>query len=329
MGRDLLRGKILIKLFKTRCFEKLPPINEVKMKRDPKPASFICALLLFFLFSPAWGQESRPNFDVSHSVDWTRREVFSQVSFDLARSGIRLPTGRFMAEEMLREAYPRLIRTFLLSIRLDSSSTVGDMLNRGEITLAELDAVSLAARQIPPSLSPDFTRMNGRYTVFVEQLSTLFIRHRRASEPARPFIPVPTANYTGIIIIADTELPIQGRMTPAMLEPGLFPRIWDTEMNLIYDRNMFDPVIGRERLMVSYAVSESIFRPTPSGLDGELAVLLGPNPLRIIANGGFGINPTDPIIDRQDALRILSSENNRRLLREGRVLFVLSEEMLK
>jgi len=305
------------------------------MKRNPKPAYLICAFLLVFLLNPAWGQEnSRPipgssNFDVSHSIDWIRGEISSRISFDLADSGIRLPTGRFMAEEILREAYPRLIRTFLLSLRLDSSSTVGDILNRGEISLAELDAIIMAARQIPPSLSPDFTRMNGRYTIPIQSLSALFLRHRRASEPPMPFIPIPTANYTGIIIIADSALPIQGRMSPALLAPCVFPRIWDTEMNLIYERNMFDPGIGRERLMVNYAAAESIFRPTPSGLEGELAALLGPNPLRIIASGGFGVNPTDPIIDRQDALRILSSSNNVRLLNEGRVLFVLSEEMLK
>jgi hypothetical protein len=203
------------------------------------------------------------------------------------------------------------------------------MFEQGEITLGDLDAISLVARQVPPSLSADFTRMTGRYTVYMEKLSALFIRHRQANEPTRPFIPVPTANYTGIIIIADMELPIQGRRSPTMLEPCLFPRIWDTDMTLVYDRNMFDPELKEERLMVSYSVSESIFRPTPSGLEGELAALLGPNPLRILARGGFGVNPTDPVIDRQDALRILSSENNRRLLREGRVLFVLNEEMLR
>jgi len=299
------------------------------MKKSPKPVPFIYAFVMLFLLNSTWGQESRVHFDVSHSIDWTRGEIFSQVSFDLARSGIRLPTGRFMAEEILREAYPRLIRTFLLSVRLDSNSTVMDMLDRGEITLAELDAISMAARQVPPSLSADFTRMNGRYTVAMEKLSALFIRHRRATELVSPLLPIPTMEYTGIIIIADTELPVQGRMSPAMLVPCLFPRVWDTDMNLIYERNMFDPAISGERLMVSYAVPDSIFRPTPSGLDGELSALLGPNPLRILARGGFGINPTDPIIDRQDALRILSSENNRRLLEEGRVLLVLNEVMLK
>jgi hypothetical protein len=56
---------------------------------------------------------------------------------------------------------------------------------------------------------------------------------------------------------------------------------------------------------------------------------VGSNPLRIIARGVFGIDPTDPVIDRDDALLILSTENNRRLLREGRVVLVLNEGKLK
>jgi hypothetical protein len=35
------------------------------------------------------------------------------------------------------------------------------------------------------------------------------------------------------------------------------------------------------------------------------------------------------VIDREDALKILSSENNRRLLMEGRVALVLNETKLK
>jgi hypothetical protein len=51
--------------------------------------------------------------------------------------------------------------------------------------------------------------------------------------------------------------------------------------------------------------------------------------LRIIARGVFGARPTDPIIDRDDALLILSTEANRRLLREGRIAIVLNSEVLK
>ena len=299
------------------------------MKRSPKLESFVRALILLFLLSPAWGQSGRHHFDTSHSIDWTLGEISSLLHFDFAASGIRLPAGRFQAEEILREAYPRQIRTFLMSIRLDSNTTIGDMVARGEVSLAELDALCRAARQVPPSLSPDLRRITGRYTVFMQTVSSLFTRHRFHYEPLGPLVPIPTAAYTGIIIIADNELPVHGRWTSALLEPSVFPRIWDTEMNLVYDRNMFDPALRDQRLMVNFAVPESVFRPTPSGLEGELAVLLGANPLRVFATGVFGVYPTDPIISRHDALRILSSENNRRLLREGRVLFVLNEDMVR
>jgi hypothetical protein len=97
-------------------------------------------------------------------------------------------------------------------------------------------------------------------------------------------------------------------------------------MNLIYERNMVDPQIVDT--MVKYVPPNSIFRPTPSGLEEELAKLVGSNPLRIIARGVFGIRPTDPIIDQDDAFLIISSEDNRRLLREGRVAIVVNSSVL-
>jgi hypothetical protein len=56
---------------------------------------------------------------------------------------------------------------------------------------------------------------------------------------------------------------------------------------------------------------------------------VGDRPLRLIARGVFGARPTDPIIDSEDALIIISSEENRRLLREGKVVIVLNDEVLK
>jgi len=256
-----------------------------------------------------------------------RGELYSEVNFDLARAGIRLPTGRFLAEEILEDAYPELLRPNLLTLRLDSNTTVGDLAERGELPLALLDSICLEAEKTPPSLSPDLTRMTGRYTMLMDRISSLFTRHRQAIEPPRPLIRAQTANYTGIIIIADSELPVHGRRGQALLEPCIFPKIWDTDMNLVYERNMLNPdPVNR---MARYTARENIFRSGPSGLEGDLAALLGANPLRILAREVFGINPTDPVIDREDALKILSSENNRLLLREGRVALVLNESKLK
>ena len=289
----------------------------------------IIACFLIVITFPAQGQENLSRFDISCSMDWARGELTAQAGFDLAQAGIKLPTGRSMAEAALREAYPLLLRPYLLSIRVDSNSTIGNLVERGELSLGDLDIVCQEAGTVTPSLSADLRRMIGRFTIPTGRISAILARQRRPIEAAGPLIPVQTSDYTGIIIIADREAPVRGRRAEALLEPCLSPRIWDTNMNLVYERNMVDPDRLRGTMMVCYAASESIFRPTPSGLEGELAALAGPNPLRILVREVFGIFPTDAVIDRDDALKILSSENNRRLLREGRIVLVLNEKMLK
>jgi len=294
------------------------------MKRQAQ----IVVFLLLSVLHTSYGQASPDSFDLSASLNWIPGEITAQASFDLVEAGIRLPTGRFMAEDILKETFPLLLRPYLLSIRVDSNSVIQDLIDEGELSFEDLDIICEEAAKIPPSLSTDLRRMSGRSIILLEKLSSLLIRHRRAIEPTRPIVPVQAADYTGIIIIADRELPIHGRRAQALAEPCIFPKIWDTNMDLVYERNMTDPGRKEGTMIVRYTTPESIFRPVPSGLDGELAIFLGPNPLRIFAREVFGISPTDLVIDREDALKILSTENNRRLIREGRIALVLNESQL-
>ena len=81
--------------------------------------------------------------------------------------------------------------------------------------------------------------------------------------------------------------------------------------------------------MVHYSSLEKILRNNPSGLAPELRQITGDRPMRIIAQGVFGVNPTDLIIDRNDALTIISSEENRRLLSQGKVVIILNDSVLR
>jgi hypothetical protein len=281
---------------------------------------------LLFLGAAVYGE---PELQVRGSLEWDKRELNAQVTLDLASAGIRLPAGRGQAEEILAAEYPGLLRPFVLSIPADSSGTIGDLVDRGVFSLRKTGDIIAASRKVPPALSADLRFLSAGYTVAIDAVSAAFVEHHRPAEPPRTLNPVPSASYTGIIIIAGEALPVHGRRTSAVLLPCLFPKIWDTDMNLIYERNHTDPRISLQNAIVRYEREENIFRPTPSGLSEELESLVGPRPLRIIARGVFGIRPTDPIIDREDALTIISSENNRRLLREGRVALIVPEASLK
>jgi hypothetical protein len=302
---------------------------------------------LFFLLLAAWlspqaraQNAGRTDIDLSGSVEWEGGKITAALSLDLKSAGIRLPAGRIRGEEILLDEYPRILGPYILSLPADSSSAAGDYIRRnapdpgasdsGAVdALNVLDRLLLEAGKTPPSLSADLRLMTGRYTLNLKDLASLLPRPLRRTEVPRPLIPSPAADYTGLIIIADGELPVHGKNSSALVRPCLFPKIRDSDMTEIYTRNMTDPSGPGGSAMVRYAGPAAIFRPTPSGLEGDLAELAGPNPLRIFARGVFGAYPTDPIIDKEDALKIISRENNRRLLREGRVIFILNENTLK
>jgi hypothetical protein len=286
----------------------------------------IGVIVLSLLAASVYGQI---RLDVSGSVEWDRMEINAAVDLDLASANLRLPGGRVQGEEILSAEYPRLIGPSLLNLPVDSAETLEDLLKRGEFSLSRLDALLASARKVPPALSAGLNLLSASYSVNLHQVSAALIRHRRPREADILLNPAPEAAYTGIIIVADEALPVHGRNTAALPVPCLFPKIWDSGMNLIYERNMIDPEVCSRQAIVRYAPPESIFLPTPSGLGPELQDMVGARPLRILAQGVFGIRPTDPVISREDALVILSSEENRRLLREGRVVIVLNPEVLK
>ena len=285
-------------------------------------------LITFLLIFPVcFGVFADTKINISGTVEWDTFKINADVSLDLASAGIKLPSGRTQGELLLSAGYLRLIQPGLLGLQVDSSSTVGDLVTRGEFSLPEADVIALKAHSLPPSLTPDLLKMSSSYTLGLSSLNAALLRHTRPSPVMRVLTPVSSAKYTGIVIIANYELPIYSMKSSAIPVPCLFPKIWDSDMNLVFERNMLETRDGGA--MVRYASSDSIFQRNPSGLTKELAAAVGERPLRIFARGVFGSKPTDLVIDRSDALIIISSEENRRLLSEGRVAIILDDSVLR
>ncbi|MDR1909085.1 MAG: polymerase [Spirochaetaceae bacterium] len=292
---------------------------------------FVCFLFLVIPVLFLHAQESAGpdrRIEAQGFIAWEKMELSATVSLDLAGAGIILPTGRIQAEDVIRREYTALMRPYILALPYDSSSVLGDLVERGEFSFLGLEEAAASARRGAPVLSPDLSRLSAAFTIDMAALGAQFKRHRRPMDMPRVLLPVPAASWTGIVIIASERLPVHGRNISAYAAPCLFPRIWDSEMNLIYERNTLDSADSL-RPLVRYSAEAGIFLDTPSGLSPELEAIVGQKPLRIMARGLFGIRPTDPLIDREDALLILSSENNRKLLREGRVVIVLSDGVLR
>jgi len=264
--------------------------------------------------------------EISGTVEWDTMQIKAAVSLDLASAGVKIPSGRTQGESLLSSEYFRLIQPGILELQVDSSSTIADLIKRGEFSIAEAEALALKSQSVPPALSPDFKNMSASYIMQLSGVSAALLRHNRPSPIMRTLNPVSAAKYTGIIIIASENLPVYGKKSSVLPIPCLFPKIWDSDMNLVYERNMLEV---KSTSMVRYAPLRSIFQRNPSGLTEELIASVGERPLRIFAGGVFGISPTDLIIDKNDAALIISSQENRRLLSEGRVAIILDDSVLR
>ena len=103
------------------------------------------------------------------------------------------------------------------------------------------------------------------------------------------------------------------------MEPCFFPTIWDDNMNRLYEKNMTKAAVAQQEGIVHYDYSDD---------ESRYQERIGTDPLRIKARKVYGINRTDPVISRNDALKILSIPENINLLNEGRVVVLLDKERL-
>ncbi|MDR2701758.1 MAG: polymerase [Spirochaetaceae bacterium] len=287
------------------------------------PARRFLLPLLVFALTPLGAQKTDP--EIKGNLNWEHMIFDVTIMLDLQMAGIKLPAGRVQAETLLEDKISFFIESFIMDVQADSSTTLGDLVNRGELAAGSF---ARNTRYSPSALSTDLSAITERVAVNLTGIAAELIRHSRPRTINPPLIPLPVRDYTGIVIIADESLPVHGRYSSALAVPCLFPKIWDSEMNLLYGRDVIDPQLGKETAVVRYVSRESIMRAVPSALDDDLITRVGENPLRIMARGIFGASPTDPVIDREDALLILSTENNRRLLREGRIAIVLDKKQL-
>lgn len=253
-------------------------------------------------------------------LDWKQATIYSTLSLDAKKSAISLPSGRTAALRMLEMEMPGQLKELFFSIVVDSSTKLGNAVESGSVSLSELDKRIYEGSSTPPWMTRDLASVSMSHTVSIPSIGSLFVKHTVPYEPKQPFDTTATRTFTGIIIDAQGSLPVHGEYTAEKLLPALFPKIWNANMELLYERNMVEPAVAIKNSIVMYTDSrdESLYRDR-----------IGNDPLRIRAREVFGNYRTDPIISELDYLRILSDAGNRKLLKEGRVVIICDADSLE
>jgi hypothetical protein len=228
-----------------------------------------------------------------------------------------LPATRFRVEQKILQQAPKMIVLACRQVILDSWYTVEDRVQEDPDLFRSLE-------QLTDGLDHSFSRPTGdnrsltmRFVLPIyPDLAGLFFVHEQARTIDPPIGYAPTADFTGIIILAERPLPERGTDNRVRLNPCVFPRILNEDLTPVSDRDHMEPEYLSRWGTAGYARGYSL---------EDYEERIGTYPLRIPALEIFGRNQTDLVISRKDAERILVSENNRRLLREGRVVIIYSE----
>ena len=128
-------------------------------------------------------------------------------------------------------------------MRVDSSHTIANLVSEDPVLLRQLENLSQKMEKVFTTATGDRKFLTVRYNLSIfPDLVDLVINHTKPYPS--PIIPVYTANedFSGIIIYAGEKLPYQSDVEQqVLLNPCLFPRLYDSSMNLIHSAEMTEP----------------------------------------------------------------------------------------
>ncbi|MCR4579736.1 MAG: OmpA family protein [Treponema sp.] len=262
---------------------------------------------------------AEPSVEAISSINWITRDFTTEFSMDTKKAGLEMPSGKKSASQQIKSKMPPLIQGPLLSLFEDSEKNLSDMVVDNRITLDQVYHFIMGGYKTPDVFSQDLKFLKTKNTVNTINLTKELVRHNYSYNPEKPIEIVASRPYSGIIIDAREALPVHGEYVKSETYPCFFPKIWDEGMKEVYEKNLVDPEIIREKDMVAYHYSDdtTLYEDRVGG-----------DPLYIKATQVFGRNRTDPIIKHKDALKIFTVPENVELLKEGKVVILLNEKNL-
>ena len=252
-------------------------------------------------------------------VNWTTQEFKSNINLDIDMTDILMPSGKQTAINLINTRVPDLVKDPLLTLNVDSTRKICDLVVDEEITYHDLTQIISNSKCTMGYFKQDSSVFNTNHTIELTKISSLFVKHSVPYKLGKPIDQVSTRKYSGIIIDARGKIPVHGEFMKEEVSPCFFPRIFTDEMDLIFEKNMVEPSCVKKMGICHYDYSDD---------ESRYKNIVGNNPLHILAAESFGDNRSDIVIKKEDALRIICLNDNLELLRQGKIVILLDKEQL-
>ncbi|MBP5752217.1 MAG: OmpA family protein [Treponema sp.] len=249
-------------------------------------------------------------------VDWSKNALVSDVTLDVVKAGIPMPSGKAVSLNRIQMELPVLVKDPLLALYADDTNTIGDLVLDGKLTLDALTRIIDNSKKTPPYFVNASNNLKTTHTIDLKQIGALLVKHNTPYVQEKPIDRIASRAYSGIVIDARGLLPVHGEHTKSKVYPCLFPKVWNQDMTLVYERNMVSSSVAKTKGIVDYMKGQGSNKKTERA---------GNDPLWIKAREVYGVNRCDPVISYEDYLRITTIPENLELLKQGKVVILLDE----
>ncbi|MBP5450685.1 MAG: OmpA family protein [Treponema sp.] len=252
-------------------------------------------------------------------VDWSKNALLSDVTLDVVKAGIPMPSGKAVSLNRIQMELPVLVKDPLLALYADDTNTIGDLVLDGKLTLDALTRIIDNSKKTPPYFVNASNNLKTTHTIDLKQIGSLLVKHNTPYVQEKPIDRISSRAYSGIVIDARGLLPVHGEHVKSKVAPCLFPKIWNQDMTLVYERNMVASSVAKSSGIVDYMKGQGSNKKTARA---------GNDPLWITAREVYGVNRCDPVISYEDYLRIATIPQNLELLKQGKVVILLDDDQL-
>jgi hypothetical protein len=281
--------------------------------------NFYGALFFLILLFPASAQEP----SVSHfEIQWGEGKLIIEITGRLSPESNVLPENRLKTERAIDRSLATRLREQIFNLQLNSRYSVQEWIEGRPNLFQSLEQFRNTAQKEYTTTGEDAQTLTVRYSLEIfPSFIKLFVNHQEENPVPKTLRWQATRPFTGLVVFIPRPLRKWGEAPREDdLIQALFPRIYyqkggpGGEVALLWSVEMLQAEYLNRWGMVAYT----------EGFDeGPYLQRIGTDPLRIMARHLYGTSPTDILISEEDALKILASQENRGLLSEGRVLFLL------
>ncbi|MBN1410789.1 MAG: hypothetical protein JW969_08080 [Spirochaetales bacterium] len=279
----------------------------------------VTALFLLFFITGGlglWGQQDK---GILSKGQYNYETGMYSIDITIASSEPLKADSRFNLETRVEEQIDEIFLNNISGLIVDSSNILKDRFKDDMSLVHKMKVLAQSGTKTYSRFSRDKKSVTIRYafSFFGDNgLLSLLVMHERPV-PIRHFIGfAPTKKFSGLVIYAKGEYPVFGTNQTGKLQPAVFFRIFDENMDLVLNRQMCDPGFLRKWGMAEYSMEWD---------EKGTTARVGAFPYYTMASMIFGRHTTDIILPQDVVEKLLSIDENLNLLKEGRILIILDD----